>query len=182
MSAASLLSASDGGYRLLKNIPVPGDGGWDYLTLDVAARRLYVSHGTQVEVLDVDSEAVVGTIPNTKGVHGVAIASELSRGFTSNGQAATVTIFDLKTLQMLGEVKAGKNPDAIIYDASTHRVFAFNGGSDSATAIDAAQGDVAGTIELGGGPELQLAHFLQVCRAEEGWLVIVDSESGISIE
>jgi DNA-binding beta-propeller fold protein YncE len=155
MGVVTSLSAS--GYRLLKSIPIPGDGGWDYLTVDVAARRLYVSHGTQVEVLDVDSEALVGSIPNTKGVHGVAIASELGRGFTSNGQAATVTIFDLKTLQTLGEVKTGKNPDAIIYDSATHRVFAFNGGSDSTTAIDAAQGEVAGTIELGGGPEFAVA-------------------------
>lgn len=153
LGVAAIAAPSLGGYHLLKKIPVPGDGGWDYLTVDEAARRLYVSHGTQVEVLDVDSGAIVGKIPNTRGVHGIAIARELGRGFTSNGQASTVTIFDLKTLQSLGEVPTGKNPDAIIYDPATRRVFAFNGGSDSATAIEAADGKVAGTIDLGGGPE-----------------------------
>jgi YVTN family beta-propeller protein len=155
MSGVASFSAS--GYRLLKSIPVPGDGGWDFLTVDVAARRLYVSHGTQVEVLNTDSEVLVGMIPNTRGVHGVAIASELGRGFTSNGQAATVTIFDLKTLQSVGEVATGKNPDAIIYDPSTHRVFVFNGRSDSTTVIDAAEGKVATTIPLNGKPEFAVA-------------------------
>lgn len=151
------VAAAAGGYHVVKRIPVPGDGGWDYLSVDNAARRLYVSHGTQVEVLDVDSGSIVGQIPNTQGVHGIAIAPDADRGFTSNGTAATVTIFDLKTLAPIGEVKTGKKPDAIIYDPATHRVFAFNGGSDSATAIDAADGKVAGTIELGGGPEFAAA-------------------------
>lgn len=153
-----LLSAASpfGGYHVLKTIPIPGDGGYDYLTVDGAARRLYISHGTQVEVLDVDSGAIVGKIPNTKGIHGVALAPEFGRGFTSNGQADTVTIFDLKTLAPVGEAKTGKKPDAITYDPATKRVFAFNGGSGSATAIDAAKGTVVGTIELGGGPEFSV--------------------------
>jgi DNA-binding beta-propeller fold protein YncE len=141
------------GYQITKKISIPGQGSWDYLSVDEAARRLYVSHGTQVEVVDLDSQSVVGTIPNTPGVHGIAIAPELGRGFISNGQAATVTIFDLKTLKKLGEVPTGKKPDAIIYDPATSQVFAFNGGSNSATVISAADGKVAGTIELGGGPE-----------------------------
>jgi len=140
-------------YQIEKKIPIPGQGSWDYLAVDAAGRRLYVSHGTQVEVVDIDSQSVVGTIPNTPGVHGIAIASELGRGFISNGQASTVTIFDLKTLKKLGEVPTGKKPDAIIYDPATSQVFAFNGGSNSATAISAADGKVAGTIDLGGGPE-----------------------------
>ena len=144
-------------YHLVKKIPVPGTGSWDYLTIDEASRRLYVSHGTQVEVIDVDSGTIAGQIPNTPGVHGIAIAPELGRGFTSNGQSSTVTIFDLKTLKALGEVKSGKKPDAIIYDPATSRVFAFNGGSNSATAIEAADGKVAGTIDLGGGPEFAVA-------------------------
>jgi YVTN family beta-propeller protein len=150
-------AASLGGYTLLKKIPIPGQGSWDYLTVDEGARRLYVSHGTQVEVLDVDSGAIAGQIPNTLGVHGIAIAPELGRGFVSNGQSSSVTIFDLKTLKPLSEVPAGKKPDAIIYDAATSRVFAFNGGSNSVTVIEAKDGKVAGTIDLGGGPEFAAA-------------------------
>src|ERR1700704_1078496 len=146
-----------GGYAITKKIAIPGQGGWDYLTIDEGARRLYVSHGTQVEVLDVDSGAIVGKVPNTLGVHGIAIASELGRGFVSDGQSSTVTIFDLKTLKTIGEVPTGKKPDAIIYDPATSQVFAFNGGSDSTTVISAADGKVAGTIALGGGPEFAAA-------------------------
>ena len=150
-------STSSGGYALIKKIPIPGQGSWDYLTIDEAARRLYVSHGTQVEVLDVDSGAIVGKIENTLGVHGIAIAPESGRGFVSDGQASTVTIFDLKTLKTIAEVPTGKKPDGIIYDPATSRVFAFNGGSNSATVIEAADGKVAGTIDLGGGPEFAAA-------------------------
>jgi YVTN family beta-propeller protein len=150
-------SSSNGSYSVIKKIPIPGQGSWDYLTIDEAARRLYVSHGTQVEVLDVDSGAIVGKIENTLGVHGIAIAADVGRGFVSDGQSSTVTIFDLKTLKTIAEVPAGKKPDAIIYDPATSRVFAFNGGSNSATVIEAKDGKVAGTIDLGGGPEFAAA-------------------------
>jgi YVTN family beta-propeller protein len=144
-------------YSVTKKIPIPGQGSWDYLAVDESARRLYVSNGTQVEVLDIDSGSVVGSIPKTPGVHGIAVAPEFGRGFVSNGQASNVTIFDLKTLKAIGEVPTGKKPDAIIYDPATKRVFAFNGDSNSATAIDAASGKVAGTVDLGGGPEFAAA-------------------------
>src|SRR2546425_7043744 len=134
--ARPAFSADD--YHLLKKIPSPGNGSWDYLTVDESARRLYVSHGMQVEVLDVDSGAIVGQIPNTPGVHGIAIAPELGRGFVSDGQSSTVTIFDLKTLKRIGEVPTGKKPDAIIYDPATSRVFAFNGGRHNGTGIQCA--------------------------------------------
>jgi DNA-binding beta-propeller fold protein YncE len=150
-------SSDDGGYSVTRKIPIPGHGSFDYLTVDAAARRLYVSHGTQVEVIDIDSLNVVGNIPKTPGVHGVAIAAELGRGFVSNGEAATVTIFDLKTLKLIAEVPTGRKPDAIIYDPGTSRVFAFNGDSKSTTAIDAATGKIAGTLNLGGGPEFAAA-------------------------
>jgi len=153
--AAAAQSADS--YHIVKKISIPGQGSWDYLTVDESARRLYVSHATQVEVLDVDSGAIVGKIENTPGVHGIAIAPELGRGFVSNGQSSTVTIFDLKTLKTIAEVPVGKKPDAIIYDPATSRVFAFNGDSNSATAIDAATGKVAGTVDLGGGPEFAVA-------------------------
>jgi YVTN family beta-propeller protein len=170
--------AADGGYSVIKKIPIPGQGSWDYLSVDVAARRLYVSHGTQVEVLDLDSGAIVGSIPKTPGVHGVAIAPELGRGFVSNGQASTVTIFDLKTLKPIADVPTGKKPDAIIYDPATSRVFAFNGASNSATAIDAATGKVAGTVDLGGGPEFATADgrgFVFDNLEDEGLVVKINS-------
>jgi DNA-binding beta-propeller fold protein YncE len=145
------------GYRLTKTIPVGGDDWWDYAIVDSEARRVYVSHGTHVVVLDADKEVVVGDIPDTQGVHGIAIASDLGRGFTSNGRANTVTIFDLKTLKTLGTVQTGTNPDAIVYDAASKRVFTMNGRSHDATGIKAADGTVAGTFELGGKPEFAVA-------------------------
>jgi YVTN family beta-propeller protein len=167
-----------GGYSVTKKIPIAGQGSFDYLTVDDAGRRLYVSHGTQVEVLDVDSGAVVGNIPNTLGVHGIAIAAEFGRGFVSNGQSSTVTIFDLKTLKPIADVPTGKKPDAIIYDPATKRVFAFNGGSDSATAIDAATGKVAGTVDLKGGPEFAAADgqgFVYNNLEDESLVVKIDA-------
>jgi YVTN family beta-propeller protein len=155
--SSNISLASAEGFAVAKKIAIAGQGSWDYLAVDEGARRLYVSHGTQVEVLDVDSGTIVGKIENTPGVHGIAIAPELGRGFVSDGQSSTVTIFDLKTLKTIAEVPVGKKPDAIIYDPATSRVFAFNGDSNSATAIQAADGKVAGTVELGGGPEFAVA-------------------------
>jgi DNA-binding beta-propeller fold protein YncE len=146
------------GYHVIKEIPLGGEGGWDYLTVDAAARRLYVTRSTRVVVLDADSGSVVGEIPDLSGVHGVALATDLNRGFISNGRSSTVTIFDLKTLAKLGEVKTtGDNPDAILYDPASHRVFTFNGRSANATALDAASGKVDGTVALGGKPEFATA-------------------------
>jgi YVTN family beta-propeller protein len=157
LALAALPQASAQEFAITKKITIPGQGSWDYLAVDESARRLYVSHQTQVEVIDVDSQSVVGSVPKTMGVHGIAIAPELGRGFTSNGQSNNVTIFDLKTLKPIADVPVGKKPDAIIFDPATLRVFAFNGASDSATAIDAASGKVAGTLDLGGGPEYAVA-------------------------
>ena len=144
-------------YQLLKKVAVSGSGGWDYVTVDAAARRVYVSHSTQVDVLDADSFAVVGTIPNTPGVHGVAIAPEEGRGYISAGKADVVISFDLKTLDRLGEIKVGKKPDAIIYEPLTKRIYVMNGDGESITVLNAADGSVAGTIELGGGPEFAVS-------------------------
>ncbi len=158
-TAASAASRAYGpsGYHLLKKIPLGGEGFWDYITFDPATRRLYISRGSKVVVLEVDSGKTVGEIPNTEGVHGIALAPEFNRGFTSNGRAGTVTIFDLKTLQVIGSAQAGTNPDAIIYDPSSKRVFAMNGRSKNATAIDAATGNVVGTIPVDGKPEFAVA-------------------------
>jgi DNA-binding beta-propeller fold protein YncE len=151
------MAPGSSGYRLIKSVPIAGDGFWDYVTVDSDARRIYISHATKVVVLDADSFAVVGEIPDTQGVHGIAIALSLGRGFTSNGRANTATIFDLKTLKTLGTVNTGTNPDAIVFDSVTQRVFTLNGRSKNATAINAADGSVAGTLELGGKPEFAVA-------------------------
>jgi YVTN family beta-propeller protein len=145
------------GYHVAKKTVLGGEGGWDYLTVDSKARRVYISRGTHVMVVDADSAALVGDIPNTNGVHGIAIVADLNKGFTSNGRDNAVTVFDLKTLKVLGTVPVGKNPDAIIYDPSSKRVFTFNGASHDTTAIDAKTNTVAGTIALGGKPEFAVA-------------------------
>jgi hypothetical protein len=141
--AATSFAATAPGYKVSATYKVGGDGGWDYLTTDASARRLYISRGTHV-----------GDIPDTPGVHGIALAPELGKGFTSNGREGTVTIFDIKTLAPIGaKVKVGENPDAILYDPATKRVFTFNGRSQDSTAIDATDGKVLGTIKLDGKPE-----------------------------
>lgn len=143
------------GYHLIKTIKVGGEGGWDYLFDDSAAHRLYVSHATKIVVIDTDTDAVIGEISHLTGVHGVAVAA--GRGFISDGRANAVTMFDLKTLQTLGTVTVGKNPDSIIYDPASQTILAFNGGSSDVTILDAADGKVRGTLALGGKPEFAVA-------------------------
>jgi YVTN family beta-propeller protein len=145
------------GYHVTRKTILGGEGGWDYLTVDSKARRVYISRGTHVMVVDADTAALVGDIPNTNGVHGIAVVADLDKGFTSNGRDNAVTVFDLKTLKVLATVPVGKNPDAIIYDPSSKRVFTFNGVSHDTTAIDAKTNTVAGTIALGGKPEFAAA-------------------------
>ena len=152
------LGIAAAGYHRVQKITIGGEGGWDYLIADGSSGRVYVSHGGEVDVVDAHSGQVAGKIADLKGVHGIALAPEFGRGFISNGQAGTVTIFDLKTLNKIGaDVPAGKNPDAIIYDPGSKRVFAFNGRSSDATAIDAEKGTVAGTVTLEGKPEFAAA-------------------------
>ena len=142
---------------MIKTYKLGGEGGWDYLKLDSSSRRLYISRATHVIVIDADSGKPVGDIPDTPGVHGIALAPELGRGFVSNGREGTVTIFDIETLKVITKVKAGDNPDAILYDPATKRVFTFNGKSHDSTAIDAAKGTVLGTIKLEGKPEFAVS-------------------------
>jgi DNA-binding beta-propeller fold protein YncE len=151
--ASMALAAAGPGYKVSKTYKIGGEGGWDYMIADSAARRLYISRSTHVIVLDLDSLKTVGDITETPGVHGIALAPELGRGFTSNGGEGTVSIFDLKTLATSSKVKAGDNPDAILYDPATKRVFTFNGRSHDSTAIDATDGAVLATIRLDGKPE-----------------------------
>jgi YVTN family beta-propeller protein len=151
--SVAALAAAESAYKVVTTYKIGGEGGWDYLTADAAARRLYISRATHVLVLDLDSGKTVGDIADTPGVHGIALAQELGRGFVSNGREGTVSIFDLKTLAAISKVKVGENPDAILYDPATKRVFTFNGRSQDATALDAAKGTVLGTIKLDGKPE-----------------------------
>jgi DNA-binding beta-propeller fold protein YncE len=145
---------ADPGLQVIKNYKLGGEGGWDYLTLDPAARHLFISRATHVIVIDADSGKSVGDIPDTPGVHGIALAPEFGRGFTSNGREGTVSIFDLATLKPISKIQnVGQNPDAILYDPATKRVFTFNGGSQDSTAIDAQTGKIVGKIALDGKPE-----------------------------
>jgi YVTN family beta-propeller protein len=161
LGAYVLTAASSGGYHLLKTIPLgAAEGGgeyFDYITVDAAARRVYLSHGTEVKVLDADSYAVLGTMNGFKRDHGVAVVPELGRGFVSDGDLAEAIIFDLKTLKKIGEVKADKDADSILYDPASKHVFVFNGEPKSATVIDPAKGTVLATIALGGAPEQAVA-------------------------
>jgi DNA-binding beta-propeller fold protein YncE len=154
VTGAHSAPVSVSGYHVAKTIPIGGDGQWDYVIVDSANRRVYISHATHVVVLDADSHAIVGDIPDTEGVHGIALAPDLGRGFTSNGRANTVTIFDLKTYKTIDTVAiGGQNPDAIFYDAASKRVLVFNGKTNNVTAISASDSKVVTTLALGGKPE-----------------------------
>jgi DNA-binding beta-propeller fold protein YncE len=145
-------------YHVIRREVLGGAGGWDYLKVDSLARRVYISRGTHVLVLNADTYRQVGDIPNTQGVHCIDIAPRLGRGFVSDGEASAVTIFNRRTLKVIEEVKTtGRGPDALVYDPASERVFTFNGRSDNSTAIDAQSGKVVGTIELGGRPEFAVS-------------------------
>ena len=154
---ASPLRAEDPKYKLLKEIPVGGGGGWDYLSTDPDAHRLYVSHGTKVVVIDTQQDKVVGEITDTPGVHGFIAVPELKRGFSTNGQENRSSIVDLETLKTLEKVTTERNPDALLYDPGSGEVYTFNGGGQSATAFDAKTGKVVANIPLGGKPETGVA-------------------------
>src|SRR5438128_8879095 len=141
------------GYKVETRYPVPGNGGWDYVTIDSAARRLYLSHGTELNVVDADNGKLIGTIPDTPGVHGAAIASEFKHGFTSNGRENKVSMFDTNTLALIKKIDVGKGPDGIYYDPATKRVFTNNHGTHDITAIDAATGEGVGTVKAEGDGE-----------------------------
>jgi DNA-binding beta-propeller fold protein YncE len=179
LGAGMLLQAADPNYHVVKEIQIGGEGGWDYLIVDPAAHRLYVSHATKIVVADIDTGAVVGEIPDTAGVHGFALAPELGRGFTSNGRANSSTIVDLKTLEPLGTVPTGANPDSIRYLPSRKEVWTFNHTGGSITAFDAATGKVVATIDVGG--ELEEAvedpavNRVYVNVEDKGSLAVIDT-------
>ncbi|MFM2225786.1 MAG: hypothetical protein RJA07_1988 [Bacteroidota bacterium] len=145
-------------FRIINQIALEGDGGWDYLSMDNINQHLFVSHGMQVQVIDVATKKQIGVISNTIGVHGITIANDLNKGFISNGKDSSVTIFDLKTLATITKINvSGKNPDAILYDVFSHYVFTFNGKSSNTTVIDAATNKVINTIALDGKPEFAVS-------------------------
>ncbi len=175
-----MLSQAATGYKVVGRYPVPGDGGFDYLTIDSAARRLYVSHGTQVDVLDADSGKVVGTIPDTPGVHGIAIVSEFKHGFTSNGREDKVSMFDPSTLRLIKKIDVGKGPDGIYYDSATKRVFTNNHGSHDITAINAESGEVIGTVKAEGDGEQAVIgadHMIYVNSENTSEVIVFDPKS-----
>ncbi|MBI1802916.1 MAG: YncE family protein [Ignavibacteriae bacterium] len=142
------------GYHIIDSLKLEGEGGWDYLTVDTSSERVYISRSSRVQVVDIGKHSLVGEIPNTIGVHGIALVPSLGKGYTSNGRDSSVTVFDLATLKTLRTIKIdARNPDAILFDPSSHRVFTFNGGSSNATAIDVGSDSIAGTVPLPGKPE-----------------------------
>src|SRR5713226_4243259 len=161
LGGLALAGAGKGGYHLLNKYPLGGAPGgteyWDYITFDASTRRLYLSHGTEVRVVDADSGAVLGSIADVKRVHGIALVKEVGKGFISDGGADQAVIFDLKTLKVIGEVKTGGNPDCIIYDSASKHVFTFNGRTNDASVIDPATGALVGTLAMGGRPEYAVA-------------------------
>jgi YVTN family beta-propeller protein len=169
------------GYHLVKKVVLGGEGGWDYVNANPDTHRVYISRGTHIMVVDPDGK-VVGDIPNLKGTHGAALVPDLNRGYSSNGQSNSVTIFDLKTLQVIKEVPlpAAQGPDGYLYDPTSKRVFVFNARSQDATGIDAETGEVAGTVSLGGKPEAAVADgqgHIFVNNEDKSLLVEFDSKT-----
>lgn len=157
LTNAKPIAAGPSGYHVTQRTVLGGEGGWDVLRVDSKARRIYISRGTHVMVVDADTSAVVGDIPNTNGVHDIALVAAVNKGFTSNGRDNAVTVFDLKTLKVLANVPVGRNPDIIIYEPFSKRVLTFNGASHDATAIDTKTNAVVGAIALGGKPEFAVS-------------------------
>ncbi len=168
-------------FRVLESIPLPGDGGWDLATVDATARRLYVSHATKVDVVDVDSGVPAGTIGPFQGVHGVAVVPGSGHGFVSDGKASQVAVFDLKTLEVTDRIPVGRNPDVILYDPASRHVFAFNAGGSSVSVIDAESLKVVNSVELGGAPEFGVADgtgHVFVNLEDKGQVLRLDSRKG----
>lgn len=141
-------------YKVVRKIHLPGQTWWDYPAVDASTGRLFITHGTMVQVVNVNTGKLVGVIPNTQGVHGTALAEDLDKGFISDGGDSSVTVLDLKTLKVIAKIPVtGRDPDAILYDPFTQRVFTCNGGSSNSTVIDAKTDKVIGTIKLTGRPE-----------------------------
>jgi DNA-binding beta-propeller fold protein YncE len=178
---AAPIDAAEVTYHFLKEIPIGGEGGWDYLSVDPIGRRLYVSHNTKIEVIDLEKDQRVGEIADTPGVHGFAIAPDLGRGFSSNGRENKVNMVDLKTLKTVSKVETGENPDAILYEPAHQEVYTFNGRRHSSTVIEAKTGKVVATIPLAGKPEFATVDSKAgriYCNLEDkNAVVVIDTKS-----
>src|SRR4029077_10585351 len=167
-------------YRIAHEVPLPGDEGWDYLAFEPGGHRLFIAHGTRVQVIDTDKLALAGEIADTPGVHGIALAPDLGRGYISAGRSGVIVVFDLKKLARLKEIKTtGENPDAILYDTASHRVFTFNGRGRNATAVDARSDQVIGTIPLDAKPEFAVSDGkgrIYVNLEDKNSLAVLDPE------
>ena len=157
LGSAYAMAQGAGGYHQIHEYKLPGDTGWDYLNMDAASRRLYVSRGTHVQVVNIDTGKLEGDITDLKGVHGIALDKTNKKGFISDGRDNSVVVFDLDSLKSTGKIPAGTNPDAILFDPATSRVFAFNGRSSNATVIETKDNSVASTVDLGGKPEFAVS-------------------------
>ncbi len=180
--STAAVAAGDSGYSIVTRWPTGGAGKWDYLIVDSEHHRLFVSRATHVQVFDLESGKVVGDIADTSGVHGIAFAYDLNRGFTSNGKGDSVTVFDLKTLAPITEIKiSGKDPDAIIYDAPSKQIYTFNGHSNNATVIDASSAREVGSIALPGQPEFAVsdgAGRIFVNLEDKSLIAVIDVAKG----
>lgn len=169
----------NGGYKIIKQVHLSGDGGWDYLKADSNSRRIYITHDTEVLVLDADTYKVIGKVEGIHGAHGVALAPELGKGFVTSGKSGTVVVFDLKTLKKVSEITAQKDADAILYDSATTQVFTFNGESANSTVINAATDKVVKTLDLGGSPEFAVAdghgHIFD-CLEDKNVILEIDTQ------
>ncbi|MEO8666101.1 MAG: YncE family protein [Ignavibacteria bacterium] len=190
------------GYRIANKFQVEGEGGWDFINIDESTGRLFISHSTVVNVIDSQNGKLIGTIPDTKGVHGIAIANDLNKGFISNGRDSSVTVFDLQTLKFITKVNVtGINPDAILYDPYSRKIFVFNAKSNNATVIDGKSNEVTGTIQFPGNPEVgvtdgkgnvfvNIEDISMICKInpmtlniEQSWSVAPGEEpSGLAID
>ena len=185
LGVVTLAIAATGGYHLLNKYPFGAAEGstreyFDYITVDSSARRVYVSHGTEIKVLNADTGNLIGNITGLKQDHGVAIASEFGRGFITDGAQGKVIFFDLKTFKITGEAKADNDADSVLYDPASKRVFAQNGDPNSSTVIDAKSGAVVGTIKLGGAPEFAVADgkgTVYVNLEDKNEVVAIDSDT-----
>jgi DNA-binding beta-propeller fold protein YncE len=174
-------SAAGNSYHFLKEIPIGGEGGWDYLSIDSAAHRLYVTHSTKIVVIDLEKDSIAGEITDTPGVHGFALAPELGRGFSSNGNEAKVSIIDLKTLRTIAKIATGENPDAILYEPQRQEVYVFNGRGKSATLLEAKTGKVVANIPLPGKPEFATADgragFVYCNIEDKNEVVVIETQT-----
>src|SRR5713226_9651557 len=180
---ATLLFQGTTGYKVTDHYAIGGTGGFDYVAIDSSARRLYVSHATQVEVMDADSGKLIGTIADTPGVHGAAITSAFKHGFTSNGRENKVSMFDSTTLALIKKIDVGKGPDGIYYDPESKRVFTNNHGSHDITAIDAKSGEVVGTVQAkGDGEQAVIGDDLIYVNSEDTAEVLVFDPKTLAVK